>query len=62
MSASLSVETIVRPEARRASVEAFWDGPAYAAAFERLRAVAGHIGGDVVVAADLAGLPHAIRR
>jgi glycosyltransferase involved in cell wall biosynthesis len=62
VSTYLSVETIVRPEDRRASVEAFWDGPAYAAAFERLRAVAGRIGGDVVVATDLAGLPHAIRR
>jgi glycosyltransferase involved in cell wall biosynthesis len=44
------------------TVEAFWDGPAYTRTFERLRSAAELIGGDVVVATDLAGLPHAIRR
>jgi Glycosyl transferase family 2 len=44
------------------SVEAFWDGAAHAPAFERLRAAAERVGGDVVVATDLAGLPHALPR
>ncbi|HEY0393485.1 MAG TPA: glycosyltransferase [Candidatus Elarobacter sp.] len=44
------------------SVEAFWEDAALAPAFERLRAVAPRIGGDVVVATDLAGLANAIRR
>jgi len=44
------------------SVEAFWEDAALAPAFARLHAVAGRIGGDTVVATDLAGLPNAIRR
>ena len=56
------VETFADSRRGGVSVEAFWDGPAYAPMFERLRAVAERIGGDVVVATDLAGLSHAIRR
>jgi glycosyltransferase involved in cell wall biosynthesis len=44
------------------SVEAFWEDAACAPAFARLHAVAQRIGGDAVVATDLAGLPNAIRR
>lgn len=42
-------------------VEAYWDGP-YAATHARLCATAKRIGGDVVVASDLAGMPAALKR
>jgi len=49
-------------EARRtAKVEAYWDGD-YGATHARLVAVAGELGGDVIVATDLAGLPAALKR
>ena len=50
------------------TVEAYWGSdPAaasadYAAAHARLRAVADELGGDVVVATDLAGVPAALKR
>lgn len=42
-------------------VEAYWEGN-YATTHARLRAVAGELGGDVVVATDLTGLPAALKR
>ena len=43
------------------TVEAYWDG-AHAATHARLSALAPALGGDVVVATDLAGLPFALAR
>ena len=43
------------------AVEAYWEGD-YAATHARLRCVADELGGDVVVATDLAGMPAALKR
>ncbi|HEY0614715.1 MAG TPA: glycosyltransferase [Candidatus Elarobacter sp.] len=44
------------------TVACFWEDAALAPAFERLRALSGRLGGDAVVATDLAGLGNAIAR
>ncbi len=44
------------------TVEPFWDDATHAATRDRLRAAAALLGGDVIVACDLAGLAAAVKR